>query len=111
MRPGLSYLPIYQIQMRLDRKTNRHTLSHASQEVLSRMAAPVEITAYARKDSNLRQAIERIVGRYQRLKSNMTLHFVNPDTVPDEVRNAGITVNGELMLRYQGPCGTCQNRH
>ena len=97
----LAWLSVrYQIQMDWT-ESGRHTLSHASQEVLSRMAAPVEITAYARKDSNLRQAIERIVGRYQRLKSNMTLHFVNPDTVPDEVRNAGITVNGELMLRYQ----------
>ncbi len=97
----LSWLSVrYQTQM--DWTANgRHTLSHASQEVLNRMQGPVEITAYAREDATLRQAVEKIVGRYQRLKSDINLHFVNPDAVPDEVRNAGITVNGELLLRYQ----------
>ena len=47
----LAWLSVrYQIQMDWT-ESGRHTLSHASQEVLSRMAAPVEITAYARKDS------------------------------------------------------------
>jgi hypothetical protein len=83
-------------------QSGRHTLSHASQEVLDRMQGPVEITAYAREDAALRQAVEKVVGRYQRLKTDITLHFVNPDAVPDEVRNAGVSVNGELLVRYQG---------
>ena len=41
-------------------QSGRHTLSHASQEVLSRMIGPVEITAYAREDGSLRQAVEKI---------------------------------------------------
>ncbi|MFB3100967.1 MAG: Gldg family protein, partial [Gammaproteobacteria bacterium] len=91
----------YQTQMDWT-QSGRHTLSHASQEVLNRMAGPVEITAYARENESLRQAVEKIVGRYQRLKLDIKLHFVNPDTVPDEVRSAGISVNGEMLLRYQG---------
>jgi ABC-type uncharacterized transport system involved in gliding motility auxiliary subunit len=98
----LAWLSVrYQTQMDWT-QNGRHTLSHASQEVLSRMEGPVEITAYAREDGNLRKTVEKIVGRYQRLKPDMKLHFVNPDAVPDEVRNLGITVNGELLVRYQG---------
>ena len=98
----LAWLSVrYQTQMDWT-QSGRHTLSHASQEILDRMDGPVEITAYAREDAALRQAIEKVVGRYQRLKTDITLHFVNPDAVPDEVRNAGVSVNGELLLRYQG---------
>jgi ABC-type uncharacterized transport system involved in gliding motility auxiliary subunit len=97
----LAWLSVrYQTQMDWT-ESGRHTLSHASQEVLSRIEGSVEITAYAREDGNLRQAVEKIVSRYQRLKPDVSLRFVNPDAVPDEVRNAGITVNGELLLRYQ----------
>ncbi len=98
----LAWLSVrYQTQMDWT-QSGRHTLSHASQEVLDRMEDPVEITAYAREDAALRQAVEKVVGRYQRLKTDITLHFVNPDAVPDEVRNAGVSVNGELLVRYQG---------
>jgi ABC-type uncharacterized transport system involved in gliding motility auxiliary subunit len=97
----LAWLSVrYQTQMDWT-DSGRHTLSHASQEVLSRIKGPVEITAYARENGNVRQVVEKIVSRYQRLKPDMNLHFVNPDAVPDEVRNAGITINGELLLRYQ----------
>ncbi|MBM2829453.1 MAG: uncharacterized protein HW411_243 [Gammaproteobacteria bacterium] len=82
-------------------RTGRHTLSEASQEVLSRMEAPIEITAYARDEVNLREAIKKIVARYQRVKPDIVLRFVNPDAVPDEVRNLGISVNGELIIHYQ----------
>ncbi len=98
----LAWLSVrYQTQMDWT-QSGRHTLSHASQEVLDQMDGPVEITAYAREDAALRKAVEKIVGRYQRLKTDIHLKFINPDAVPDEVRNAGVSVNGEMLLRYQG---------
>ena len=101
----LAWLSVrYQTQMDWT-QSGRHTLSHASQEVLNRMDGPVEITAYARKDVALRQAIGKIVGRYQRLKPDIKLHFVNPDAHPDEVRSLGVNTEGLLfllLLRYQG---------
>lgn len=82
--------------------SGRHTLSDTSKEVLARMPDQVEITAYAREDAGLRDAIKKIVARYQREKPDIVLRFVNPDAVPDEVRNMGITIDGELIVRYQG---------
>ncbi len=80
----------------------RHTLSAASVGLLGKMQDPITITAYAREDVNLRDAIRRIIGKYQRVKKDISLNFVNPDVVPDEVRNLGIAVNGELVIKYNG---------
>ncbi len=79
----------------------RHTLSQASRDLLAQMPEPIEITSYARKNSLLRDAVKNFIGKYQRHKSDIVLHFVNPDAVPDEVRNLGISVDGELIVRYQ----------
>jgi len=78
----------------------RHTLSETSREVLKTIEGPVEITAYASDKPELRNIIRDIVGRYQLVNEDINLHFVNPIAVPDEVRNMGITVDGELVIRY-----------
>ena len=80
----------------------RHTLSDASIEILSKMPEKIEIISYARETPFLRSSIKKFVGKYQRYKSNIVLSFVNPDTSPDEARNLGITVDGEIIVRYKG---------
>ena len=82
--------------------TGRHTLSQASRDLLAKMPDPIEITSYSRENQLLREAVKKFVSKYQRHKPDITLHFVNPDAVPDEVRNLGVTVDGELVIRYQG---------
>ena len=81
---------------------SRHTLSEAGRKVLALLDAPVEITAYARENRQLREQIEDQVGRFVRHKKDIRLTFVNPDTQPDKVRELGITVDGELVVVYQG---------
>ena len=80
----------------------RHTLSEASRDLLAQMPDKIEITSYARKNSLLRDAVKTFIGKYKRHKANIELHFVNPDAVPDEVRKLGISVDGEIIVRYQG---------
>jgi len=79
----------------------RHTLSEASRNLLAQMPDPIEVTSYARENSLLRDAVKNFIGKYQRHKADIALRFVNPDAVPDEVRNLGITVDGEIIVRYQ----------
>ena len=80
-------------------RTGRHTLSEASQQVIEQLKEPITITAYARDEKPLRDGIRQFVKRYQRAKPDITLEFVNPELVPDEVRQRGITVNGELVIQ------------
>lgn len=79
----------------------RHSLSNTSKEVLKKIQGPIEITAYASDNHELRNIIKDIIKRYQLVKPDINLHFINPVAVPDEVRSLGITVDGELILRYE----------
>jgi len=87
----------------------RHTLSEASRKVLDLMKEPVTVTAYARENAQLRNQIRDQVGRYSRYKADLTLNFVNPDTQPDKIRELGITMDGEMMVDYQGRTEKIQN--
>ena len=80
----------------------RNTLSAASQTLLARMDGPIQVTAYVREQPALRDAIARVIGRYQRYKPDLTLHFVNPDLLPDRARELGITGDGLLYVDYRG---------
>lgn len=81
--------------------SGRHTLSQASRDLLARMPDKIEITSYARENALLRDAVKNFIAKYQRHKPDIVLRFVNPDAVPDEIRNLGISVDGEIIVRYQ----------
>lgn len=87
----------------------RNTLSPASQALLARLEGPITATAYAREDEILRGRIRDLVERYRRHKGDLALSFVNPDTVPDRVRELGVTVDGELVIEYRGRREHVQN--
>jgi len=80
----------------------RNTLSAASQALLDRLEGAVRITAYAREEEVLRSRIRDLVERYRRHKGDMELRFVDPDNVPDKIRELGIAVDGELVIEYAG---------
>jgi len=80
----------------------RRSLSDASVQLLVKMQGPVKMTAFARDERDLRQAISDMVARYQRYKNDITLEFVNPDTAPERVRGTGVTTDGEVLIEYAG---------
>ena len=80
----------------------RASLDARTLELLRRLDAPVAITSYAPRDNELRRAISDFIARYQRIKRDITLTFIDPDADPAATREAGISVNGELVIRYQG---------
>ena len=80
----------------------RNTLSIASQTVLARLEGPVRITAYIGDRSPRRESLARLVARYQRHQPQITLHFLNPDLLPDQARQLGISSDGELYVEYGG---------
>lgn len=81
---------------------HRNSLSPASVKLLDTLKGPLSFTAYVRNNAELRDGIQRFIDRYQRVKKNATLSFINPDTHPQAARTAGITANGELVVSYAG---------
>jgi hypothetical protein len=83
-------------------QNNRHSLSTVSVDLLRQIEDPVLITAYARQDTELRGAISQFIEKYQNIKPDIILKFIDPDTSPERIRELGIRVNGELVFEYQG---------
>jgi len=80
----------------------RNTLALDSRQLLDEMPDNVHITAFATEGNVVREHIEDLVGRYQRYKPGIDLQFINPDAEPERTRDLGITMDGELLIAYQG---------
>ena len=83
-------------------RTQRASLSASSATLLDSMQGPIEIVSYARPQGNLRKTISDFVARYERIKSDLTLSFIDPDADPDAMRKAGVQIDGEIELKYNG---------
>lgn len=86
-------------------QSKRNTLSEASVEVLQGISGPVSITAYATtKDAegDLRQLIQDFISPYQREKDDLSFEFVDPREDPARAKQAGVRVNGELVVELNG---------
>lgn len=81
--------------------SNRHTLSEASVVLLERLQNPITITSFASDTPLLRKRVSEVVDRYRQYKADIHLEFVNPELEPQRVRDLGISVDGELLVRYQ----------
>lgn len=81
---------------------HRNTLSEASRSLLTNLDKPLKLTAYARETEGVRRNIAELVARYQRYKKDIVLDYVNPDTDPARVRAAGVRLDGELVVEYDG---------
>jgi len=81
--------------------SGRNSLSHASQSLLETLEHPVQLTAFARPDEVLHGQIRNLIEHYQRIKSDVELEIVNPDTAPQRVRALGIDADGTLLVTYQ----------
>lgn len=80
----------------------RASLSAPTRAVLAKLHGPLKITSYAAPGGRLRPTIAAFIARYQAVKPDITLHFVDPDQNPGAMREAGIQVAGEMVLDYNG---------
>jgi len=84
--------------------SSRHTISEASAKVLEKLESEVKITSYATSGelSNVRHEINNIIKRYQKESDKIILDFVDPRLQPQKTTELGITVDGEMVVEYQG---------
>lgn len=83
----------------------RNTLSQASADVLKGLSGPIKISAYATAqdaEGDVRKTVQTFLGPYQRAKADLDLSFIDPREQPQKAQAAGIRVNGELVVEYNG---------
>ena len=81
---------------------DRASLSQPTTKLLATLTDPVDVTSYARPDGGLREVVADFIERYQHHKSDISLRFVDPDSDPEAMRDAGIRIDGELQVNYRG---------
>jgi ABC-type uncharacterized transport system involved in gliding motility auxiliary subunit len=81
--------------------SGRTSLSTESRAVLEQMQGPVEIVSYANPQGDLRQTVAGFLQRYQAVKPDLKLRFVDPQLDPAKMRELGVTVDGALILHYK----------
>lgn len=84
----------------------RNTLNQASAEILQKMDGPVTVTVYVTvQDARLgdiRKIISEFLRLYQRIKPDFTFTFIDPTEHPKVTQEAGIKVNGEMVVTFNG---------
>ncbi len=84
-------------------QNRRHTLSQPTREMLLKLTGPVKITVFATGRGMRgapRQQIQDFLAPYQRLKSDLSVTFVDPREEPKLAQAAGIRLDGESVLEY-----------
>lgn len=87
-------------------QNSRNSLSEGSVQTLGTLKGPVKITGYATEQNptlgNLRQKIADFLTRYQRVKPDISITFIDPREQPKAVAAANVRVDGEMVVEYDG---------
>ncbi|TDI72980.1 MAG: ABC transporter, partial [Betaproteobacteria bacterium] len=87
-------------------QNGRNTLNQASAEILQKMDGPVTVTVYVTDQDarlgDIRNIISEFLRLYQRIKPDFTFTFIDPTEHPKVTQEAGIKVNGEMVVTFNG---------
>ncbi|KPK12255.1 MAG: hypothetical protein AMJ68_02760 [Acidithiobacillales bacterium SG8_45] len=92
---------VYRAEIDLTR-SGRNSLSDASIELIQRLDKPLKVTAFTGDNPELRANVDQLVQSYRRYKKDIELSYVDPNTDPQQVREAGIRYYSQLLLEYEG---------
>jgi len=80
---------------------SQNSLNEISLQLLETLEAPVDIISYT-NNPRIRQSVQELIERYQRIKPEISLKFINPNADPEAIRSLNIVVDGEMIVSYQG---------
>ena len=81
---------------------HRNTLTEASVKQLEAMKGPVKFYAFSYSGDENRKGLEADIRKYQRVKSDIELVFIDPSAQPQKVREYNISYAGEVVVEFQG---------
>lgn len=80
---------------------SRHSLSEDTRQLLASLDGPVLIRSYQTEDPSMEQAVIDILGRYQRIKPDISYSLVNPELEPDLAKADSISRYGQTIIKYK----------
>lgn len=97
----LSYLSTRYVYLTDWTVDGQNSLNEISLQLLNSMDSPISIVSYT-NHPRIRNSIRELVQRYQHVKQDINLSFVDPNDDPESIRALNISVDGELIVHYQG---------
>lgn len=79
---------------------SRNTLTTSSIDLLGHMQEPIELFAFFDSNNQTRLQVRRLVEKYQRFKSNISLEFIDNQLPTDQLSKMGFTQFGQLKILY-----------
>lgn len=80
----------------------RNSLTQASTTLLNGIDEPLKFIVYVPDDNALREKLRKLIGKYQQVKPEVELEFVNPDLDPVRAKQDGIGYTGQIVIRLGG---------
>lgn len=80
----------------------RNSLTEASVKQLKSMTDPATFHVFAPSGAEARRGIETDLAKYQRVKPDLKVEFIDPSTSPQKVREFNISYIGQVVVEYQG---------
>lgn len=77
---------------------SRNSLSQPSQTLLKTLDKPLKFIAYLPDRPDLETELRKMVAKYQRVKADTSIEFVNPDLDPVRAKQDGIQSAGQLAI-------------
>lgn len=77
---------------------NRNSLTEATRSLLEKVDQPLKFVAYVPEDAALQEQLRKLVAKYQRVKTDIKLEFVNPDLDPVRAKQDGIQYAGQMAI-------------
>ena len=92
-----------QYSFSLDLTANqRNSLSAPTVKLLNSIEQPVKITAFVSPVNELKETLDGLFQRYQQRQALIEYETINPDLVPDLLREFNIQRDGEVIIEIAG---------
>jgi len=80
----------------------RNSLSQPTQRLLQSLERPVKVTAFISPVNEMKQALDTLFQRYRDMQPLVEYESINPDLVPDLLRQFNIQRDGEVVIEVDG---------
>lgn len=83
-------------------KNNRNSLSAETIRLIESIEAPFKVTLFASPAFANKDAVTRLLNRYQQQQALIEFETVNPDMRPDLLNKYDIRFDGETLIEFEG---------
>ncbi len=80
----------------------RNSLSEPTLRLLKSIDSPLEISAFVSPINEMKETLDGLFQRYKAKQDRIDYHSINPDLVPEKLREFNIQRDGEVVIEYQG---------